>query len=125
MPSCNTYRLIWVSLTLGVGYLLPAAAPDLRHGVTPLIAAPGLGHGLLLPATAPIYWRREWQSTPVFLPGELHVQRSLAGYSPWVCKDLHKTEQLTRVYIQERSRACLGDEKKYPGRMVGKLFIEK
>ena len=26
-------------------------------------------------------WRRKWQSTPVFLPGKLHGQRSL--YSPW------------------------------------------
>ena len=26
-------------------------------------------------------WRREWQSTAVFLPGEFHGQRSLAGYS--------------------------------------------
>ena len=25
MPSCNTYRLTWVSLTLGVGYLFTAA----------------------------------------------------------------------------------------------------
>ena len=30
-----------------------------------------------------IPWRREWQPTPVFWPGEFHVQRSLAGYSPW------------------------------------------
>ena len=28
-----------------------------------------------------IPWRREWQLTPVFLPGEFHGQRSLAGYS--------------------------------------------
>ena len=27
-------------------------------------------------------WRREWQPTPVFLPGEIHGQRSLVGYSP-------------------------------------------
>ena len=27
-------------------------------------------------------WRREWLPTPVFLPGEFHGQRSLAGYSP-------------------------------------------
>ena len=27
-------------------------------------------------------WRRAWQPTPVFLPGEYHGQRSLAGYSP-------------------------------------------
>ena len=26
---------------------------------------------------------REWLSTPVFLPGESHGQRSLVGYSPW------------------------------------------
>ena len=30
--------------------------------------------------------RRKWQPTPVFLPGESHGQRSLAGYSPWGCK---------------------------------------
>ena len=29
-----------------------------------------------------IPWRREWLSTPVFLPGKFHRQRSLAGYSP-------------------------------------------
>ena len=28
-------------------------------------------------------WRRKRQPTPVFLPGEFHGQRSLAGYSPW------------------------------------------
>ena len=30
-----------------------------------------------------IPWRRKWHPTPVFLPGESHGQRSLAGYSPW------------------------------------------
>ena len=29
-----------------------------------------------------IPWRRVWQPTPVFLPGESHGQRSLVGYSP-------------------------------------------
>ena len=33
-----------------------------------------------------IPWRRTWQPTPVFLPGKLHRQRSLAGYSPWCRK---------------------------------------
>ena len=33
-------------------------------------------------------WRRELQPTPVFLPGKPHGQRSLAGYSPWECKEL-------------------------------------
>ena len=29
-------------------------------------------------------WRRKWQPTPVFLPGESHGQRSLAGSSLWI-----------------------------------------
>jgi len=29
-----------------------------------------------------IPWRREWQPTPVFVPGESYGQRSLAGYNP-------------------------------------------
>ena len=29
-----------------------------------------------------IRWRRAWQPTPVFLPGESHGQRSLVGYTP-------------------------------------------
>ena len=33
-----------------------------------------------------IPWRRAWQATPVFLPGESHGQRSLVGYSSWGCK---------------------------------------
>ena len=31
-------------------------------------------------------------TTPVSLPGEFHGQRSLAGYSPWGCKELDMTE---------------------------------
>ena len=34
------------------------------------------------PWVGKIPWRRAWQPTPVFLPGESHGQRSLAGYSP-------------------------------------------
>ena len=41
-----------------------------------------------------IPWRRAWQPTPVFLPGECHAQRSLAGYSPWGQKELYMTERL-------------------------------
>ena len=36
--------------------------------------------GLILVGKIP--WRRAWQPTPVFLPGESHGQRSLVGYSP-------------------------------------------
>ena len=39
-----------------------------------------------------IPWRRKWQPTPVFLPGESHGQRTLVGYSPWGLKGLDTTE---------------------------------
>ena len=38
------------------------------------------------------YWRRKWQPSPVFLPGEFHEQRGLLGYSPWGHKELDMTE---------------------------------
>ena len=34
-----------------------------------------------------IPWRRKWQPTLIFLPGDSHGQRSLAGYSPWGHKE--------------------------------------
>ena len=37
-------------------------------------------------------WRWEWKPTPVFLPGESHGQRRLAGYSSQGRKDLDTTE---------------------------------
>ena len=39
-------------------------------------------------------WRRKWHPTPVFLPGESHGQRSLAGYSPRGRKESDTTERL-------------------------------
>ena len=41
-----------------------------------------------------IPWRRKWQPTPVFLPGESHAGRSLVGYSPWGRKESDTTERL-------------------------------
>ena len=38
-------------------------------------------------------WRGKRQPTPALLPGESHEERSLAGYSPWGCKELEKTER--------------------------------
>ena len=38
---------------------------------------------------------RKWQPTPIFLPGEFHGQRTLAGYSPRGHKELDTTVQLS------------------------------
>ena len=53
-----------------------------------------------------IPWRRKWQLTPVFLPGEFHGERSLAGYSPWGHKKLDATERLI-LYYTPLQHSCL------------------
>ena len=44
------------------------------------------------PGVGKIPWRRAWQPTPEFLPGESHGQRSPVGYSVWGHKELEVTE---------------------------------
>ena len=39
-----------------------------------------------------MHWRRKWQPTPLFLPGESHGRRSLVGCSPWGRTELDTTE---------------------------------
>ena len=40
------------------------------------------GDASSVPGSGRFPWRRSWQPTPVFLPGEFRRQRKLAGYSP-------------------------------------------
>ena len=52
-----------------------------------------------------IPWRRQWQPTPVLLPGKSHGWKSLVGYSPWGRKQLDTTEQLHFDF----SLSCIGE----------------
>ena len=68
------------------GKELPATVGDMRPGFAPWIRKiPGGG------------WRRAWQPTPVFLPGEAHGQRSLAGCSPLGRTEPDTTEATERA----------------------------
>ena len=64
----------------------------------------------------PHTWRRKWQPTPVFLPGESHGQRSLTGYSPWASRVAQawatslSLSFFTSYYIKE---SILNDLQKY------------
>ena len=46
-----------------------------------------------------IPWRRKWQPSPVFLPGESRGWRSYMGYSPWGHRALDTTEWLHFLFI--------------------------
>ena len=47
-----------------------------------------------IPALGRFPWRRKWQPTPVFLPGDSHGPRNLVGYSPRGRKKSDTTERL-------------------------------
>ena len=68
----------------------PAAhAGDVRDGFDPWVGK--------------ICWRRLWQPTPIFLPGESHGQRSLAGYSPQGHKESDMTEVTEHAHTHSSS----------------------
>ena len=58
-----------------------------RHGFTPWVGK--------------IPWRRNWQTTPVFLPGKPQGHQSLAGYSLWGCKESNTTEYAHMQYSEK------------------------
>ena len=45
--------------------------------------------------------RRKWQPTPVFLPGESHGQRNLAGHGPQGRRELDMTEVNEHEHMQD------------------------
>ena len=77
----STPTSAWASLVAQMVKNLPAMR---RPGFSPWVGK--------------ILWRRSWQPTPVFLPGEFHGQRSLEGYSARGHKELDTIEQLTLTF---------------------------
>ena len=60
-------------------------------------------------------WRRKWQPTLVFLPGESHGGRSLVGYSPWGCKESDTTEGLDFTSLSRPSDRYCRSRSNIPG----------
>jgi len=65
--------------------------------------AEGAGHGFY-PWVGKIPWRRKWQPTPVFLPGNSQGQRNLVDYCPWGCKDLATEQSKKEKKKKERKK---------------------
>ena len=68
-----------------------------HHCIYSMIMPFGKVHGYL--------WRRQWQPTPVLLPGKSHGQRCLVGCSPWGRQESDTTEQLHFDF----SLSCIGE----------------
>ena len=54
-----------------------------------------------------MHWRRKWQPTPVFLPGESQGQRSLVGCHLWSCTQLGMTEVTYHVCMHTDTHTLL------------------
>ena len=77
------------------------------------------------PWVGKIPWRREWQPTPVFLPGKSCGQRSLASYSPWGCRVGHDWETNTSTFPRCLCRAAGTYKFLLPVTQAGLLFLQK
>ena len=101
MPSCNTYHLTWVFLTLGVGYLFmaapylgwrvspPTTLPDFRREMAPLgppapRQPPLLGCGVAPPGRR--LWSWAWGCSS-HLP-------------PWPCRSVHSERREARTKFE-------------------------
>ena len=78
-------------------------------------SGPGRGPPSCNTGVRKIPWRRKWQPTQVFLPGESHGQRRLVGYSLWGCRDSDITKRLSmhalyHMYLAKTEK-CRGNQK--------------
>ena len=62
-----------------------------------------------------------WQPTPVFLPGEFHGQKSLAGYSPWGRQQLDTTEAIQHTHTHTHTSSLMLCHNHYHERRVSDL----
>ena len=85
VAKSRTWLNDWTELTY-LGF------PDGSMGKESACNAGDTGDMGLITGSERFPWRRRWQPTWVFLPGEFHGQRSLAGYSPKGHKELEMTE---------------------------------
>ena len=90
----------------------PWAGSQTPHGTTRIFPVAQMVKSLLAmqetrfnPWVRKTLWRREWQPTPVVLPGESHGQKSLVGYSPWrVGHDLATNATLHGLHGSTKNR---------------------
>ena len=73
-PGLISFRMDWLDLLAECAYI---------H-INMYVCVHKISKGLCIVSIIDLFqtWRRKWQPTPVFLPGESHGQRNLAGYGP-------------------------------------------
>ena len=121
-PGFSVYRIFQARILELLPFPSPGDLPD--PGIKPAsLLSPALAGRVFTTSTtweAPVYiyflkeqrsiQRRQWQPTPVLLPGKSHGQRRLVGCSPWGREELDTTELLHFHF----SLSCIGEGKGNP-----------
>ena len=84
-----------------LGVYIPLGFPDGASGKEPACQCRRHKRPGFYSQVGKIRWRRAWQPTPVFLPGESHGQRTLVSYSPWGRKVGHDWRKTWHAHISE------------------------
>ena len=94
--QCYMYSFIFIYFTFGEGNGNPLQYSCLEN---PMDGGAwwATAHGVMkswtwLSGFTFTHWRRKWQPTPVFLPGESQGRGSLVGCRLWGCTELDTTE---------------------------------
>ena len=76
LALCHSFKKCALPLSLPLHYLFASLVAQTVKNLLAIQAT-------WVQSLGKIPWRRKWQPTPVFLPGEFHEQRSMVDYSPW------------------------------------------
>ena len=114
----STYDDDWLTLICALAWMASEVrfSPEILFYKLPYIVFNNLYHALLFcnmcvnHCTLSQFWRRQWQSSPVLLPGKSHGLRSLVGCSPRVALELDTTERLHFHF----SLSCIGEGNSNP-----------
>jgi len=90
VESHKTEKVFKLCLTEGKEF--GRGFPDGISGKEPICQCGRHKRHVFYPWVRKIPWRKAWQPSPLFLPGESPGQRSLVSYSPWGCKESNTTE---------------------------------
>ena len=96
-------RVPWIARRSNQSILKEINSEDSLEGLMLKMKLQYFGH--LLWRAKSLELRRQWQPTPVLLPGKSHGQRSLVGCSPWVREESDMTEWLHFHF----SLPCIGE----------------
>ena len=111
MVVCSIFLLehqFWLSILVVVNWIQSQMQPVSGSVISQLLrisfscfpcgsddkeSAYNAGDPYSVPVVRKVPWRREWPPTPLFLLGEFHGQRILAGYNPCGCEKSDMTKR--------------------------------